>query len=506
MRTRRPIHLIIIDSWHPRLLMRELDRLPALSHLLRAGCLDPACISTFPTVTPTALSTLVTGASPQAHGVQGIMWYSRDEDRYVHYWPSPQSLKQGTLPRVLRDVLVDLNTSHLQVGTPTLFEMLEAAGFSVGCVNFPISRGAHQHPVRLPWLIRWASGLDKEIALCGPRHFYYGDVLRPEGYPRKGPLFKYGLTDRRAGDYGAHMIRAQRPDFQLVYLNEHDLRSHQHGPMRCAYSLRIVDRQLAKLMDAYGSWEAAVQEARWVLVGDHAQSAIGGFPGYAVNVYKAFKGFRVAPLGGAGLRSGGYDLAIAPNDRSALIYLADRSRLDALLSELLTWPSIEQIAWRSPGEPDTLAPPADWFTCMHAPSGRKIHWRQGGPFRDAFGRHWSLKGDWTVLDLRRNGPNLVEGDFPDALGRLEASLNGGSDLVITAKLGYEFTTGFTMGKGNHGSLHREDSCVPLLTVGLTPPQRPMRTQDVAGMILEALDVEKPSHFTDRSSPWSFYSG
>gem|GEM_PF-1606988 len=504
MRQPRPIHLIIIDSWHPRLLMRELERLPALSHLLRAGFLDPACISTFPTVTPTALSTLVTGTPPQRHGVQGIMWYSRDEDRFVHYWPSPQSLWQGTLPRVLRDVLVDLNGAHLRESTPTLFELLEAEGLAVGCVNFPVSRAGHLHPVRLPWLIRWVSGLGKEISLRGPRHFYYGDVLRPPGFRAKGPLFKYGLTDRRAGDYGACMIRAQRPAFQLIYLNEHDLRSHQHGPMGCAYSLRIIDQQLGKLMDAYGSWDAAVQEARWILVGDHAQSEIGGFPGYAVNVLRAFKEFRVAPPGGPGLRAGGYDLAIAPNDRSALIYLSDPRLLAPLVTELRGWESIEQIAWRhAPGESETEA---DWRTCMQAETGRTLSWKAGGPYRDAFGRTWSLKGDWRVLDLRQNGENLVDGDFPDALGRLEGILSGDADMVITAKLGYEFTTGFTMGKGNHGSLHREDSCVPLLTVGLTPPQRPMRTQDVVPMILEAFDIDPPGHLIDRRAPWSSYSG
>jgi hypothetical protein len=498
MQSPRPIHLIIIDSWHPRLLLQELDRLPAMAHLLRAGLLDPGCISTFPTVTPTALSTLVTGTPPGAHGIQGIMWYSRSEDRYVHYWPSPQSLRQGTLPRVLRDILVDMNGAHLAPSTPTLFELLERAGLDAGCVNFPISRGGHQHPIKLPWLIRWASGLGKEIALSGPRHFYYGDVLRPLGFKAQGPLFKYGLTDRRAGAYGARMIREARPAFQLVYLNEHDLRSHQHGPMACAYSLRIIDRQLAKLMDAYGSWDAAVREARWVLVGDHAQSPIGGFPGYAIDVYRAFKTFRVAPLGGAGLKQGPYDLAIAPNDRSALLYLADRTQINRLLDELRHWPSIEQIAWKNPED--------GWTTCMQAGTGRVLSWKPEGPHRDAFGRHWSLKGDWSVLDLRQNGASLLDGDFPDALGRLEGSLSGECDMVITAKLGYEFTTGFTMGKGNHGSLHREDSCVPLLTVGLTPPQRPMRTQDVVPMILDALEIDPPGHLIDRRAPWSSFSG
>jgi hypothetical protein len=275
--------------------------------------------------------------------------------------------------------------------------------------------------------------------------------------------------------------------------------------MGCAYSLRIIDQQLAKLMDAYGSWDRAVTEARWILVGDHAQSPIGGFSGYAVDVFKAFSSFRVAPPAGPGLLRGGYDLAIAPNDRSALLYLADSRQVEAVVAELRTWPSVEQIAWRAPpvgAEPDL--PEAGWITCMHAETGRRLSWRPGGASRDAFGRTWSLRGDASVLDLREEGARLHDGDFPDPLGRLEGSLNGGCDVVITAKLGYEFTTGFTMGKGNHGSLHREDSCVPLLTVGLAPPPRPVRTQDLVPMILEALAL--PPLLADWSPSWSSSSG
>lgn len=479
MRDHRPLHLIVIDGWHPGLLQQERDRLPAFSFLAAAGLLDLECVSTFPTVTPSALSTLVTGVMPSVHGIRGIMWYHREEDRYVHYWPSHQSLVRGTLPRVLRDIFVHLNGAHLSVSTPTVFERLEAAGLVCGNVNFPITRGSCLHRAALPRLVSWLAGLESDLAVSGPRHCYLGDFVPMPGFGKQGLFGRFGINDDRAGDYGAAMIKELRPDFSLVYLNEHDLRSHHAGPMGCAYSLAIIDRQLAKLMDAYGSWENAVSEARWILVGDHAQSPIGGRPGYAVNVFKAFKGLSVAPLAVGGLHAREADLAIAPNDRSALIYLRDPARLSDVLEQVARWPSVDQIAWREGRD----------CCAMSAESGRVLRWRAGGDRLDPHGRAWQLAGDPGVLGLRLLRDGGIGGlAYPDALSRLADALAGGADVVLTAKRGYEFTTGITMGKGNHGSLAKEDSMVPLLTVGLPPLGAPSRTSDVARLVLAAFGL------------------
>jgi hypothetical protein len=415
------------------------------------------------------------------------MWYHRAEDRYVHYWPSHQSLVTGTLPRVLRDIFFHLNGAHLCPDTPTVFEVLEAAGLVCGNVNFPITRGSCLHRAMLPWPLCWFTGTPDGFSVPGPRHCYLGDFLPMRGFPRQGLFGRYGINDDRAGDLGAAMIKRVHPDFSLIYLNEHDLRSHHAGPMSCAYSLSIIDRQLSKLMAAYGSWERAVRDARWILVGDHAQSPIGGVPGYAVNVLTAFPGLKVAPLTVGGLVARSADLAIAPNDRSALIYLREPGRLADVLEQVARWPSVDQIAWREGAT-----------TCaMSAESGRILRWREGGARRDPHGRTWDLAGDPGVLDLRLSPAGIDYREYPDGLTRLGDALDGGADVVITARRGYEFTTGFTMGKGNHGSLAKEDTMVPLLTVGLTPLRSPARTSDVAHLILAAFGLAS----TPPASPW-----
>lgn len=482
----RPVHLIVIDGWHPGLLELELARLPALSFMVAAGSLDKGCVSTFPTVTPTALATLVTGTPPSEHGIQGILWYHRQEDRYIHYWPSLASLMSGTLPRVLRDILLNLNGAHLSWRTPTMFERLERAGLVCASVNFPLSRGPYLHQATLPWLARCLAGMGKHLAVCGPSHCYVGDFIRPPGFKRLGWVGRYGLGDAQASAYAQALIRSQRPDFSLVYFNEHDLRSHHAGPMGCARSLQQVDAELGKLMMAYGSWEKAVEQARWLLVGDHAQSAIGGVPDYAVPVFQALPGWRVAPLGQGRLLRDGHDLAIAPNDRSALLYLRDPRRRGELVASLMTWPSAELIAWKEGAE----------TVCVRAETGRMCSWTRGGPLRDPHGACWSLVGDLEVLDLRIRGDGLDFGAYPDALARLEHALHD-ADVVLSARPRYEYTAGMTMGKGNHGSLAKEDSLVPLLTIGLQPLPRPIRTLDLAGVVMQAFGLSPTLH-----SEWS----
>jgi len=212
---------------------------------------------------------------------------------------------------------------------------------------------------------------------------------------------------------------------------------------------------------------------------------------YAVNVFRSLKGLQVVPLTGGGLLAGEGDVAFAPNDRSALVYVRDRDRLDDLLEELATWPSVDQIAWQD----------GHRTRVWRAVDGAHLSFWPGGPHMDPLGRWWSLSGHLGVLDLSLSQGRVHWNEYPDALGRLQDSLVGGADVVITARPGYEFTTGLTMGKGNHGSLAKEDSTVPLLTVGLPPLAKPARTIDVAPAILAAFGLSHPSPYAERRQSW-----
>ncbi|MEB3221259.1 MAG: alkaline phosphatase family protein [Candidatus Sericytochromatia bacterium] len=480
----RPVHLIVVDSWVPTTVAAELaaGRLPALAHLVAHGAMDLRCASVFPSVTPACLAAIATGGGPDHNHITGVLWYDRSPDRYVHYWPYPQSLVWGTLSRVIGDFLLRLNGEHLSPQALTIFERLEAAGVEAASVNFPVSRGPCLHRARVPRGLAWAGGLPAELALRGPTHLRFGDMLRGASTPRGGPWHKYGFNDHTAATETVALIRKARPRFVLTYFNENDLRTHHHGPARIGWSLRRVDGELARLLAAYGSWDQAVREARWILVGDHSQSDTHPWrPGHAINVFKMFPRHRVASLRDGGLRGQACDFAVAPNDRMCWFYFQEDARRlrEEVLDEVGAWPAVDQVLWCD----------GDACHAWQPASGARLAWQPGGPVRDPWGGTWTLRGAGGVFDLVVRGDRIEEGAYPNALARATSALSTpqAATLVLTARLGHEFTSGFPMGRGNHGSLHALDSWVPLVTVGVPMPARP-RLTDVYGLVLAAFGL------------------
>ena len=488
-RDERPVHFIIIDSWVARTVERELaaGKLPALAHLVRHGRMDLECTTIFPSVTPACLSALATGVGPALNHITGVLWYNRPPDRYVHYWPYPQSLLWGTIEHVVGDFFIGLNGEHLSRGVSTVFELLEAADVPSACVNFPVSRAPYMHRAEVPGFIRTLGKLPPDLALPGPRYMRHGDMIRGDRPRSKGFWKKYGFNDEMSALHSADLVREKRPSFMLTYFNENDLRTHHHGPDNIGFSLAKVDRELGRMMDAYGSWDQAVQEARWMLVGDHAQS--NTFPlrrGHAVNVFKAFPKHRIAPLRTGGLRASGCDFAVGPNDRMCYFYFPeeDAACMHDVLEVVSGWQAVDQVFWREGGT----------FHAYRRATGERLTWRPGGPVADPWGQRWTLEGAPGAVGATLDGPFLRYGEYPNALERVTSALSvpGGGTMALTAALGYEFTSGFPMGRGNHGSLHALDSYVPLVTVGLQAPLQP-RITDLVGVVLDAFGVARPGY-------------
>jgi hypothetical protein len=242
------------------------------------------------------------------------------------------------------------------------------------------------------------------------------------------------------------------------------------------------------MMDAYGSWARAVTEARWIVTGDHSQSNTYPYrPGYAVNVFKAFPKHRIAPLRRGGLLEHGYDFAVTPNDRMSMFYFPPGREdvRDQVLEIISTWPSADQVFWRE----------GEWFHGLKRETGATMRWRRGGPVVDPHGEMWEVQGDLDVVDASLAGPRLAYRDYPNALARIASALSvpGGGSLVVTAALGREYTSGFPMGRGNHGSLHVQDTHVPLVLVGVETPVFNPRTIDIVPTILREFGVPLPDY-------------
>ena len=454
----RPLVLILLDGWStfgPRPWDERPDRTPHLALLARHGQHGVA-VTTFPGVTPTALATLATGHWPDRHGIPGILWYHRGEDRHVHYWPSWEQARAGLMGRVARDILMDLNDRHLDPGVRTLFEQLEDLGVRCAVANLPIRRGPIAHVGRLrfpldPLLYRGPMTISGPTDLTTPG-------FRNRTMPRLGRAGEGFAVGTAAG-----WMRDGRHGLVVVYLPATDMASHRQGPPPSIAHWERLDRQLGRLMRAAGGPERALARWRWLIVGDHGQSRVcGGKQALAPD--RIFRDLDPVPFGRGGFGTR-HPVALAPNDRALLAWhaptAAGRRAAEILWERLGSMAGIEVLARRQ----------ADGsMQVRDVTGGRMLTVRPGGPHRDPWGHAWHLSGDPAALDLHGEGRNLTEGRYPAALMRLWTG-TAHADMAASATPGWEFTTGTPLGLGNHGSLHACDSWTPVLALGMSLPSR-----------------------------------
>ena len=68
--------LVVIDAATPHVVCPAIHarRLPTLQRLADAGTLHEASVSIFPSITPAATTSIITGAYPAEHGIAGAAW------------------------------------------------------------------------------------------------------------------------------------------------------------------------------------------------------------------------------------------------------------------------------------------------------------------------------------------------------------------------------------------------------------------------------------------------
>ncbi|MBC2722537.1 alkaline phosphatase family protein [Desulfosporosinus sp.] len=488
----KKVILFVVDSLHPSVLGRILSEgnAPAFRFLVKHGSYIDRVVSCFPTMTPVATSSMITGTWPNQHGVPGFIWYNDELRKVVDYGATWQSILKIGLENVLRNLLHKLNEDHLNPAIPTLYEQLEAGGFSTGNINFFMHRAKYSYQARVPFSLALGTGFRlHQEGVSGPSLLTLGQLIHPpfsgrkKAYPR-GPFNRFGFNDIFSGRIAAQLVReGQQPDFMVVYFPDNDKYSHQHGPLRSGFSIERADQQVASVLDEFGSWEKALEESVIIVTGDHSQSTVGLGKEYLIDLDRALASFkRLKATEEVSVEDRKHEIAICPNERMAFIYLLQRDQeiLPEVVGILAKDPRNAQISWKVS---ETT------FCIVQGGTEKELYVSRTGPYQDVYGQSWSYEGDLSVVDAQVKGEQLIEfGKFPDAFNRLISALEArsGSRIAVSAASGYEyFAVGAPIhpGGGSHGSLEEEDSTVPMIVAGMPIKLEHARIIDLCPMIL-----------------------
>lgn len=511
----RKLCLIFVDSMRIDMLRRTVAAgdAPHFGALLERGELVEDCVSSFPSVTPVCAAEIATGARPglgadgsPGHGIMGMNWYHRVEERYVEYGNSLEATRAFGLFRSLYDVVYNLNMAHLSTDVETVFERLGDAGVRTACTPFLVYRGRTRHEMGLEGLLRQVAVAARfHHATWGPDELFWGELYASRKVPCKPTLARPGTRDEYSGCVGRELLRDDAYDFLLFSLPDNDYHSHKGGPGGQPSAIAMADAAFGELVDEAGGIDAFCDEHAVILTADHAQSEV-------------VEGYDLAGLLGAEWRvlepndaaPEAAELAVSPTARAGAVYvLAEgRRRLRAhadVRERIRRSPEADVMCWLagSDGQPvervGVGTPDVAGAEAVVESASGELRFRPGSGEEDVRGEGWDLDGDLSVLGIERRDGHITSGSHPDPLARVWAAVTAAhaGDVLVSLAPGYETVDwgGMThVGGGSHGALAAEDSLVPLLTVGVDGADLSAREQwrigDVAGLVLEQFNGSK----------------
>jgi len=432
-----PTILIVIDGLTPSMFEAAAAdrRFPALSFLAERGRYSRA-ITTFPSLTPVCMSSLVTGAHPDVHHIPHLVWWNRREQRLVEYGSSFAALRAAGMGRGLLDSIIKMNRDHLGRDSVTVFEALEDAGYTAAAVNATCYRGRTPHFPTLPGI---------PIPAYGPKRFFYYSLFEsdPTGAPLAILARGAGSIDAYAAAVGRWLVTRDGFDLLVYYLPDYDFASHAFGPDAAHDALARADSAIGALLDAAGGGDELLERYAIILCSDHGQTHVEG---------QAYLNRSVADLP---------DVLSTASNRAGMLYrLKDTAPNARVLAERLDGEDSVDVSLFLEGE-----------EAVARHRGEEIRFGLSAPDGTLFGHPDGQVRAWSAL----HNPNA-------------------GDVIVSAAEGYEFADlagRHHGGGGSHGSLAQGDSEVPMLTIGIDT--QPRAIVDIAPAIIRHFGLEPPAY-------------
>ncbi|WP_409254203.1 alkaline phosphatase family protein [Bacillus sp. SCS-153A] len=479
----RRVILVIFDSLMDESLKKAIkeNRAPALKFFMENGQYSNNLISSYPTMSVTIDSSLLTGTYPDKHKIPGLVWFDEKDEKIITYGNGFFEVLKLGIPNFAHNGLYAYNNSHLSHEVTTIHEDLDKLGMKTASINTLIYRGNYRHTLKSPAVISNLGDVPRKMDTCGPSILSLGIFAR-NNPDNRHVVNRIGLNDAFAAAELQYLLETERlPPFTIVYLPENDHPVHKKGPEELS-GVEKADKHLQEILNSFPKWEDALEQTVWMIMGDSSQSAVMDDKKKAsIDLRKILRDYHVLDLGASVTKKD--DIVITANERMAYIYsLNEKVPLEELAEELKKDSRIAWISWKSKGKAKLISPDSDGH----------FEFTSGGPFKDAYQQEWSIEGNPDILDLTIKDTNISFGDYPDGLSRLYGALHSqkGEFLIVDAKPGYEFigeSSPEHTGGGAHGSMHKVDSLSPLIVSGTDKSTENLRLVDVKKWVLELLN-------------------
>ncbi|MEO4054449.1 alkaline phosphatase family protein [Solibacillus sp. CAU 1738] len=478
--TKKPVILIVVDSLMRQSIQKLIQegKAPAFSFLIKNGQFLPEVISSYPTMSVTIDSTLLTGTYADQHKIPGLIWYKKDENRIISYGSGVSEIWSLGVKNVVLDGIVNLNKEHLNKNVQTIHEELSKGGMQSASINGLLYRGNYRQLLNVPKLISAMGLLPNKIDMNGPLLLSLG-TFSHKSAKNKYQMFiwrKFGFNNQFSVNELIFLIEQNKlPSFTLAYLPDADSHIHKNGPEDIK-PIEKADQYIQQLLNSYSTWEEAIEKVVWIVHGDSGQTKVIKDKNTAlIDLNDLLKDYTFWERNKSG------EIAIAINERMAYINLIKENiDLSKIIETLKKDMRIGIIAWKE-GETNYVTSPQSNNTFTFSPTGS---------YKDLYNQSWKIDGDHSILNLKIDNQGLIEyNDYPDALARLHGALysHEGRFIIVDAKPQFEFIEKHShnhVGGGAHGSLHKIDSLVPLIIAGTHEKPEYNRLIDIKNWILK----------------------
>lgn len=476
--------LLVVDSLMDKPLKKAIqnDKAPALEFFLKHGQYSNELVSSYPTMSVTIDSTLLTGTNPDRHKIPGLVWYKEDEQQIISYGNGfLETLKYG-VTNMAQNSLSQYNNADLDKNVKTIHEELDENGKQTASINAVIYRGNYKHTLKIPKILAKTTSLPAQYKTNGPEILSLGDFisLDPEN---NHVINRLGLNDAFAAQELKYLlINDLLPEFTILYMPENDHTVHRKGPM-ATKGIEKLDKHLQEVLNVYPSWEDALDNVIWIVMGDSSQSAVKKNKKKAlIDLRESLSNYNVLKLGETVDKNN--EIVITANERMSYVYkINEEISIKKIASKFQADSRIAWIAWKNNEMVQVIS------------EGHKgiLQFKPGGPYKDIYNQTWSINGNHDILDLDIDEHFQISyRNYPDGLSRLYGAIHSqkGDFLIADAKPGYEFigeSSPEHAGGGAHGSMHKDDSLIPLIITGTDKGIKHLRIVDLKSWILEILE-------------------